>query len=174
MKRTLFLGSSPSDLSFSDPAPTVCSVSDVKLQNGKLFKEGAEELLWEMRGSHLFLDPSLLPPGVSLLDTLLWLDQTAPRDALLLYPIKSVHSSSLPEGGPWIPVVQKGDSPLPIYYLLLEMKDSIKGVAIKGEGVDEKTISLWLDPFITNKGPSHYFSFPTENFFSEWKEVLSQ
>ncbi len=147
MKRTLFVGESCADLPFTDPCPHL--IREVLVRKKQLLKEAAAEALWSNRGYHLFLDK--LPFGVDLVDTLVWLEQEAPRDAFLLFPLEQLHPSALPKNGPWIPVVRKGKASLLQYFLLLEIEPMVRGVAIDS-GFEKEEIALFLDPFGEKKG----------------------
>jgi len=168
MKRTLFLGNGSPKLSFTDLNPPV--IREIVLKKGQLFKEAAVETLWQNRGHHLLLDQ--LPMGVELVDLLTWLDQEAPRDALLLFPLDLLHPSALPMGGAWVPVVRKGDkSALLQYFLLLEMEPLVKGVAIE-EGFEEEEIALFLDPFAEKKGAFSLLNLKKERPLNSLSSVV--
>jgi hypothetical protein len=173
MKRTLFLGEGQTfGLPFSDVNPPILFTREIVVEKGMLFKEAAGEALWERRGVHLFLQPEELPLGATLLDTLVWLDQEAPSDTLLLFPLKSLHPRELPREGAWVPVVEEGESPLLIYYLLLEMKEIIRGIAIKGGNFSEDKLKLLLDPITKNEGAFSLLSLKGTNYLDKLKKSL--
>ena len=147
MKRTLYLGDNPPNLPFTDPRPLI--LQNIALKKNQLFKEAAALTLWENRGHHLLLDS--LPQGIEWIDTLKWLYQETPPDALLLFPLEVLHPSALPKNGPWIPVLKKGKKSLLQYLLLLDMEPLIKGIAIE-QGFEKEEIALFLDPFTEKKG----------------------